>query len=422
MQSRHSRTEHRESLVSHKSYQLWASMVANLAKTPRGLERPRAEYSDLELCGYVLQENREDIIRLWEAFTTDRAEISRYLMEPKREALVYLLGFHLANQARLSGVLDRAEYRHRLLSTVSRAEKIHLVDIGCGSGALSHQTAQELWSYRSELPISFELVDRSQAFIDMAQKGLALLKADSDVVTRKQKLDDYLSRELREAASGELVWYQLGYVWNEVKQSPKTSQLLLRYLEQGLEAGPRILTVLEPANQEIARDAMELRDTLTAMGYIALYPCPHSQACPMLERTRDWCYSEFVWDRPPLVKKVDKILKIDRQRIGVAAYVFVSPDVYQELEKARHEAVVVGRPVDRQTKNPLHSTKSYLLCQPEPGLTKQKAEKEDIELLRGQFYRAVKKSAKDKADKTDPGEKRIPRQQKPRNPKKRAKE
>lgn len=418
MQSRHSRTEHRESLISHRNYQLWASTVAKMAKTPRGLERPRAEYSDLELCGFILQENREDIIRLWEAFTTDRAEISRYLMEPRREALVYLLGFHLANQARLSGVLDRTEFRHRLLSTLSGAERLRLVDIGCGSGALSLQSAQELWSYREELPISFEFIDRSQAFLDMSVEGLSLLKKDAEAVTRKQKLDDYLSRELREPASADLVWYQLGYVWNEIKKSPKTTQLLLRYLEQGLAAGPRVLTVLEPANQEISRDAMELRDTLTAMGWVALYPCPHSAACPMLERTRDWCYSEFVWDRPPLMKKIDRILKIDRQRIGVSAYVFVSPDVYQELENARHEAVVVGRPIDRQARNPMHSEKSYLLCQPEPGLTKEKAGKDAIELLRGQFHRVVAKSVKAKV-RDVPVEGRPTRKQKPRNPKKR---
>ncbi|MES2744467.1 MAG: hypothetical protein V4655_03525, partial [Bdellovibrionota bacterium] len=161
MQSHHSRSEHRESLISTRNYKLWGQMVAQTAKTPRNLEKPRAEYSDLEIAGYVMAEHREDIIRLWETFTTDRAEVSRYLMDPKRESLVYLIGFHLANQARLASVLDRTEFRHKLLSQLSGAEAVHLMDLGCGSGALSLLTAQELWSYREAMEITWEMVDKS---------------------------------------------------------------------------------------------------------------------------------------------------------------------------------------------------------------------------------------------------------------------
>ncbi len=417
MQSHHSRSEHRESLISHRNYKLWAQMIAQTAKTPRGLEKPRAEYSDLELASYVVAEHRDDIIRLWEAFTTERTEVSRYLMDPKRESLVYLLGFHLSNQARLASVLDRAEYRHKLLSQLSAAEAVHLLDLGCGSGALSLLTAQELWSYREKMEITWELIDKSQAFLDLASLGVKLLVGD-DVrpVTRRQKLDEYLSREVAQGAKDGLVWYQLGYVWNEVSHHARTAQLLLRLLGQGLQKGQRVITVLEPANEELAQEAMQLRDKLTEMGYVMLYPCPHSQSCPMLESTRDWCYSEAVWDRPPLVKKVDKILKIDRQRIGVSAYILVSPDLIEKghVKLGAQGAVVVGRPVERASRDPKLQQKSYLLCEPEVDLGKIKVGKGTIELLRGQLYRDVPVRAK----KPEEGEESKPKRgpQKPRNP------
>lgn len=418
MQSHHSRSEHRETLISTKNYKLWGEMVARSAKTPRGLEKPRAEYSDLELAGYILSEHRGDIIRLWEAFTTDRAEVSRYLMEPKRESLVYLLGFHLANQARLASVLDRAEFRHKLLSQLSAAEAIHLLDLGCGSGALSLQTAQELWSYREKMDITWELVDKSQAFLDMASLGVELLAGkEAKPVTRRQKLDEYLSREVAQGAKDGLVWIQLGYVWNEVSRNQKTAQLLMRMLKAGLEKGQRVVTILEPASEELAKEAMGLRDSLVEMGYVMLYPCPHSQGCPMLAESRDWCYSEAVWDRPNLVKKVDKILKIERQRIGVSAYIFVSPDLIEDghVKVASMGPVVVGRPVEKASRDPRMAQKSYLLCEPDVDLGKVKIGKGTIELLRGQLYRDVPV----RVAKSPEGEEKAPRgPQKPRNPNK----
>lgn len=389
MQSHHTRSEHRQSLVSNKNYKIWGQMISQLAKTPSQLEKPRAEYSDLEIAGYVLQEHRDDVVRLWEAFTTDREEVSRYLMDPKRESMVYLLGFHLANQARLSAVLDRAEFRHKLLSQLSAAEAVHILDLGCGSGALSLLTAQELWSYREALDITWELVDKSAAFLDMAALGVKLLKEDARPVLRRQKLDEYLSREVAAGAKEGLVWYQLGYVWNEVSRHARTTQLLMRLLEAGMQKGQRVITILEPASQELAREAMELRDRLVEMGYKMLYPCPHSLSCPMLESQRDWCYSEAVWDRPPLVKKVDRILKIDRQRIGVSAYVFVSPDLIEEghVKLGKEGSIVVGRPVEKASRDPLLETKSYLLCAPEWSIDKVKASRFKVELLRGQIYR-----------------------------------
>ncbi len=389
MQSHHTRSEHRQSLVSNRNYKIWGQTISQLAKTPSNLEKPRAEYSDLEIAGYVLQEHRDDVVRLWEAFTTDRTEVSRYLMDPKRESMVYLLGFHLANQARLSAVLDRAEYRHRLLSQLSAAEAVHILDLGCGSGALSLLTAQELWSYREDLDITWEMVDKSAAFLEMAALGIKLLKDEARPVLRRQKLDEYLSREVAAGPQEGLVWYQLGYVWNEVSRHARTTQLLMRLLQGGLQKGQRVITILEPASQELAREAMELRDALVAMGYLVLYPCPHSQGCPMLETKRDWCYSEAVWDRPPLVKKVDRILKIDRQRIGVSAYVFVSPDLIEDghVKLGKEGSIVVGRPVEKASRDPMLEQKSYLLCAPEVSIDKVKASRHKVELLRGQIYR-----------------------------------
>ncbi len=377
--------------TSRASYDLWAQTVDHLAKTPRGLQKKRDELSTLDFVGALLKDHRSDLVQLWEAFTTERSEVSRYLMDPKREAMVYLLGFHLSNQARVEGALQRVENRSGLLSYLKKQSgALRLLDLGCGTGALSLSTVHELREESSKLGLSVELVDKSQAFLEAAVYGLEQLLPAQQVITRRQKLDEYLSRELSAGPSDDgWVWYQLGYVWNEIAHNPKTMQLLLRFLEAGLTKGRRIITLIEPANQDLSRATISLRNELLERGYRVLYPCPHQDSCPMLERTRDWCYSEFIWERPPLMREVDRMLKIDRHRIGCSAYVFASPDVAVSLQTqkaTRSESIVVGRPLT-QTRSKNSREFEYLLCTPE-GLSKQKPEPASDggvnELLRGQ--------------------------------------
>ncbi len=374
--------------LSRRTYQAWAATVASLAKTPRSLLKPRSELSDLELTAAVIKEHRSDLVQLWETFTTERADVSRYLMDPKRESLVYLLGFHLSNQARAQGVMQRLAARTSLFTYLSQAQApIHLIDLGCGTGALSLTAVEELKQLAPEAPLSVELVDKSQPFLEAATHGLKAWLGDEALTTRRQKLDEYFQREAAQGARDGLTWYQLGYVWNEIAHQAKTTQLLLKYLDAGLKKGKRLITLIEPATQDLARAAMELRDELVERGYRVLYPCPHQEACPMLERSRDWCYSEFAWERPPLSKVVDKILKVERHRLGASAYIFASPDLVEAMAAldpvaaTRPQAVVVGRPLDPSDRR-RQPTFEYLLCTP-GGLVKEKPG-EGPELLRGQ--------------------------------------
>jgi hypothetical protein len=357
-------------LTSRRSYSIWAATVASLAKTPRSLDRPRKEVTDLDFAAAVIPELRRELIELWEAFTLNRAEVSRYLMDPKKEALVYLLGFHLSNLARAQGMLRRSEHRLGLISWLrQQSSPLHLEDLGAGTGALSFATLDLLFRDEQKIPTSIELVDKSQPFLEAAAHGLQLLDPSMSIVARRQRLDEYLSRESRKTdePSGTIVWHQMGYVWNEISHNPKTAQALLRHLDQGLKQGKRLITLIEPANQDISRGAMQFREELCQMGYQVLYPCTHSEACPMLERTRDWCYSEWEWQQPTLMQKVDKILDIDRQRIGASAYLFASPDIAMALrsfknKEVEHETVVVGRPLDEKSARGNTRKFNYLLC------------------------------------------------------------
>lgn len=384
-------------LTSRRAYSIWAATVASLAKTPRNLDRPRKEVSDLDLAAAVIPEMRRELVELWEAFTLNRSEVSRYLMDPKKEALTYLLGFHLSNLARTQGMLRRAEHRIGLMSWLRQQSRtLHLEDLGCGTGALSLATLDLLFRDGEKIPVSIELIDKSKSFLDAAEHSLRQLDPSAGLVTRQQRLDEYLSRESRktetETASEDIVWHQLGYVWNEIAHNPKTTQTMLKHLAQGLKQGRRLITLVEPASQDMSRGAMQLREELCQMGYQVLYPCGHSEACPMLERVRDWCYSEWEWQQPPLMEKIDRILDIDRRRIGASAFLLASPDVAMALRTfkksdAAPEAIVVGRPLDEKAGRMNARRFNYLLCSTE-GLTKV-PEDAGSERLRGVVFEKV---------------------------------
>ena len=70
-------------------------------------------------------------------------------------------------------------------------------------------------------------------------------------------------------------------------------------------------------------------------------------------------------------QKVDRILEIDRQRIGATAFLFASPDIVTALRaarlqrKIRTDAIVVWRPAEQKAAPSKYRKFSYLLCSAE---------------------------------------------------------
>src|SRR5262249_18307498 len=99
-----------------------------------------------------------------------------------------------------------------------------------------------------------------------------------------------------------------------------------------------------------------------AAGYVPLYPCPGAIACPMLERTRDWCYSEGTFERPLAVQTIDRALKIDRSQFAATIFALATPALAERLKvRAANVAAVVGRP-ERVAEPRKPSAFDYLVC------------------------------------------------------------
>jgi hypothetical protein len=158
--------------------------------------------------------------------------------------------------------------------------------------------------------------------------------------------------------------------------------------------GATILLILEPASQTFASAAMDLRDELTTLGYQPLYPCPSAAACPMRPLSRDWCYSEGLWQQPKIMQTLDKSIGINRQYLSGALLAFASPSVATALRPAAAPAVIVGRPEraglrlaagKRSTAPSAPTAFDYLLCTGE-ALRKAAPAEAEAPLPRGLTY------------------------------------
>ncbi|MFW7381242.1 MAG: small ribosomal subunit Rsm22 family protein [Oligoflexus sp.] len=369
----------------------WQRALMEVARI-KGLERDLSPHDKIKV---ILKQELKNIRQLWEAFTVERSEMPRYLLDPKKQSVAYLAGFHLPNLLRFQGLLERVGSRMNWPKLLSQVNHLHVTDWGCGTGALSHGWSLFLKKHKvADERLTWSLIDQHGAFLDTTKLLLRMQRPKLEIQSGKGRLEALIGKMLHAATEQkpDLHVILMGYVWNELQDNPrarrKVEESLMKLADQ-----PCLIFLLEPGNQFPARQAMELRDLLVETQWQALYPCPKAANCPMLENNRDWCYSEFTWNRPPLVTMLDERLEINHEKISSSCYCFASPSAMTLINKAGYqspEEVVVGRPTPRR--KPLEAKKKafgpkfeYLICAGER-LIKKAPPKGGELLLRGQNF------------------------------------
>jgi hypothetical protein len=326
----------------------WRAALLKLARLPRGLN-PK-EYTPADLMAAIIRQERPAVAELWEIFNKDRGALTRQLLSGKREAVAYLLGFHLANAARAQLAFERAAERTGLERWLAGGPHLIWHDLGAGTGAAAQ--AFTGWARQCGLPkerLTIHLHDAVGSLLDAARVLFAEAGLDAQMKTHKVPLEKIDLKRFGPAPAGGAVGYSLGYVWNELAKNASARRRLIDLFKMHARRGDDgLLLVLEPATQAQSRAAMELRDQITAAGWTPLYPCPAATPCPMLRTAKDWCFAEGDWRRPVEMVHLDSDLGMDRSRITGTVLLFATKALAARLAQLkpspRFPGVVVGRP------------------------------------------------------------------------------
>jgi SAM-dependent methyltransferase len=355
-------------------FQVFVATVNKLGRLPKGFD-PRGRRSDVVFKA-IFKAAKPTVQEIWEIYTQRRDELSRKLLNNKQSVVAYLLGFHLANMARAAELFERSDKRHGWRKKLKQ-KKVRVYDIGCGSGAMSLALG---------LDAEYFLIDGSGPLLDAAK--LQAAGSGLTAKTSRRVIEDLDPKQFCSRPGEDTVHiYLLGYVWNELTRNNPARRKLLSIMSRHVERNEQaLLFIAEPALEHMSRPAMELRDILCAAGYEALYPCPHSNHCPMLDRPKDWCYSEGEWEQPPLAQWIDEELGMNRSRHAGSLFAFASPAMQLAADET---AVVVGRPVRDEGKERYKGFFDYLVCT-SGGIEKQTPKSPKQVIARGQPYREGK--------------------------------
>jgi len=348
----------------------WQETIIENARFSRGT-RVNTEKPETLVRGLAKSE-KNTLIELWKTFTSEREQLNAKTLTGKKEAVAYLLGFHLSNSARIIHTFNAASKRWNIKDFIGNQEQVRIIDLGCGSGAMAQANVCFVKSAHNEdAKIQVQLVDGSSHLLDAAVSGLNKIDQKASVRAHKGDLaglivDKYVSDK------NPFTFINLGYVWNEIVKNrsarQKISKLFSAVIRNETES---LITVIEPGSQDQSRAAMELREELIEQGFMPLYPCPHSNSCPLLEMSRDWCYSEITWAHPPVQKFIDSQIGVERTVLAASAFLFASPALMKKLKPlAKDLEIVVGRPTrpsPSDSRNPSDRSNfgkkaDYLLC------------------------------------------------------------
>lgn len=293
----------------------WLNLLSRLE------ERPVASLQLKELAERHQHHCRE----LWESFTGQRQRKGLYF-DDKTWALAYLLSFHLSNSQRMTALLQRMQQR---IDLFPHDRVWTITDFGAGTGAALFAVLDAMRNPRAQVG-AIHLTEPSEsvkrAVQDELEQGLGKLRGPDP---RRKNASLLL----------------FSYVLNEL--SPKDFTSVEQRLHDTATGEPTVVLVLDAADEVHARQMMSFRDRMTAAGWIALYPCPHSKACPMLA-SHNWCYSEWGYTLPPDQQIIDQVLRHPREILAASAYAFANPAFMAQQEvKKRAKKVFVGAPIDR---------------------------------------------------------------------------
>lgn len=250
----------------------------------------------------------------------------------KNRRLAYFLGFMPPNLFRVASVwaeLARLGWKWPELSVLKA------IDLGSGPAtSASGVFAAEKWA-STGMPstVDWALIDRDSTVLNLGEQWLtryaeSLGFTAPSVRTFTRKLD--VTKEILPRAAPKFnLWTQSYFLNESLQQDAGTiADAFLNVWRKHLEEESLVIWI-EPALKAQSRALLNIRHEILKRrkkhrmeDLQILLPCLGHQACGALSEPTDWCHEEVVWWRPPYLKKLDEMVKLDRKSLPFSYLVF----------------------------------------------------------------------------------------------------
>lgn len=152
-------------------------------------------------------------------------------------------------------------------------------------------------------------------------------------------LRQYDCRSLNFPVEGKWDLIILGYSLYEISTNPVSyiQALLSKLSDNGF------ILIVEPSEQAHNKKFLALRDALSGAGVPIQAPCLWKGICPALRHGSSACYAQRPFEKPPLVKEIQRALQINLSSLKMS-YLLLSKTPKPALERELYR--VVSPPVE----------------------------------------------------------------------------
>ena len=328
----------------------WQSRSALFAKSPEGLSEDMTRFEQvLRRVRPLAAAHRDDlaqaIVDLSHLLTQERADLAHpYWSNPRYVSayLYYFLPWNLLRLTRLFANLALPE---------PKGTQPLLLDLGSGPATVPLALFLAKPSWR-RLPLHIVCHDRSQHVLRLGKALLAeaaglwhtppwtvsllacpveqvaqrfLTRFDSRelfLVTQANVLNEVLNRKNRRQGPSQAMLSPK--TWDDEEQASLFEQRLedfLKEIERLFADGPQHLLCLEPGTRLGGKIMMHLREKAREHDYHVDAPCPHDQACPLLQGSglRTWCHFTMLAEAlPEWLEEITRQARLEKHALSLA--------------------------------------------------------------------------------------------------------
>ena len=248
-----------------------------------------------------------DVMRLSSMLTRERDTLPAAYLTDARLRKAYLAYFLPSNIPKIHTPLRELSLHPK---NILLKDKLRVLDIGSGPGS-ALLGVMEYFSQQKRKPrLDLVAVDSVAENLKEADKQFITFRDKYSLAASLQTIQSGIEISSR-LAQGPFDLIILSNVLNELfLHDDKRTEMrvaALRDLLGRLLAEDGSCIIIEPALRETSRGLLEVRDGMLEQGFHVYSPCPCNGKCPALADPRDWCHEDIPWERPALVKKLDKL-------------------------------------------------------------------------------------------------------------------